>query len=157
MLDLTAEDMGIPNEWGIFLDPVTADLDLFDIPDMVGDLLQNAITNAINALLPGPQWLKDLILAILGPIIDLIRAILDIPDKIDEWLSDLLGVSLGLFDFLITAVVDYFATSSPLAKIEDPFPIAGYSGALVPIKLPIRGLVVAVNADEMLVQGSVGA
>ena len=157
ILDVTAEDMGIPNEWGVFLDPLTVDLDLFDLPDMVGDLLQNAITNAINALLPGPGWLKDLIMAILGPIVDLIRAILDIPDKIDEWLTDLLGVSLGLFDFLVTVVADYFASTSPLTMIEDPFPIAGYSGALVPIKLPVRNLAVSVNADEMLLVGSMGA
>ncbi len=156
ILDLTAEDMGIPNEWGVFLDPLTVDLDLFDIPDMVGDLLQNAITSAINALLPGPGWLKDLIMAILGPIVDLMRAILDIPDKIDEWLTDLLGVSLGLFDFLVTVIADYFASKSPLTMIEDPFPIAGYSGALVPIKLPLRDLAVRVSTDEMLVQGSVG-
>jgi hypothetical protein len=157
MLDLTAEDMGIPNVWGIFLDPVTVDLDLFDIPDMVGDLLENSITSAINALLPGPGWLKDLVLAVLGPIIDLIRAVLDIGDDIDEWLSDLLGVSLGLFDFIATVIADYLAKTGALAKIEDPFPIAGYSGALVPIKLPIRDLMVRVNADEMVVQGSVGA
>ena len=123
MSPIQAENAGIPNKWQIFLDPQTVDVDIFDIADIVGDLLEDAITDAINALLPGPQWLKDLILDILGPIIDLIRAILDLPDDIQEWFSDLLNVSFGLLDLILTAVADFFAAANPLYEFEDPFPI----------------------------------
>ena len=58
MSPIQAENAGIPNKWQIFLDPQTVDVDIFDIADIVGDLLEDAITDAINALLPGPQWLR---------------------------------------------------------------------------------------------------
>ena len=157
LLDVDAKALGIPNLWGIFLHLNTLDVDLFDIADIVGDLLENALTSAVNNLLPGPQWLKDAILAILGPIIDLIRGILDIADDFQEWLSDLLGVSLGLLDFIGTLLVNHFAGGSPLAKIEDPLQVAEADGSLVPIMIPIRDLALAVDDKELVVRGSVGA
>ena len=157
LLDVDAKALGIPNLWGIFLHLNTLDVDLFDIADIVGDLLENAVTSAVNNLLPGPQWAKDAILAILGPIIDLIRAILDFPDDIQEWLSDLLGVSLGLLDFIGTLLVNHFAGNSALAKIEDPFQVAEADGSLVPIMIPIRDLALAVEDKELVVRASVGA
>ena len=156
MSPIQAENAGIPNKWQIFLDPQTVDVDIFDIADIVGDLLEDAITDAINALLPGPQWLKDLILDILGPIIDLIRAILDLPDDIQEWFSDLLNVSFGLLDLILTAVADFFAAANPLYEFEDPFPILPASGGLIPVKIPITDFTVLVNDDEMVVEANVG-
>jgi hypothetical protein len=158
MSDLDAEDLGIPNLWGVFIDPVTLDIDVFDIADIVGDLLEDAVNAALNGILgPLPQWAKDLILAILGPIIDVIRAILDIPDEIDEWLTDLLGISFGIFDLLLTALADHFALGAPLHQLEDPFPVLPSSGGLIPVKIPIDSLSVEVNADELILAGHVGA
>ena len=158
MSDLDAEDAGVPNKWQVFIDPVTVDIDVFDVADIVGDLLEDAVTAAINGILgPLPQWAKDLILAILGPVIDLIRAILDLPDDIGEWLSDLLGVSLGLFNTIINFVADYFANQTPLYEFEDPFPVLPASGGLIPVKIPIRDLAVRVNTDEMVLEANVGA
>lgn len=165
MTDLDAEDAGVPNKWQLFIDPVTVDIDLFDIADIVGNLLENAVRNAINGLLGFlPGWIKDLILAILGPIIDLIRWILDIPDDIGEWLSDLLGVSLGLFNVIVNAVADYFAAKTPLYEFEDPFPIEFVDSLpfsppvpLIPVKIPIRDLSVNINDVEMVLEANVGA
>ena len=158
MSDLDAEDAKIPNKWQVFIDPVTLDFDLFDIADIVGDLLDNALDAAINGLLGFlPGWAKDLLLAILGPIIDLIRAILDLPDDIGEWISDLLGVSFGLFDLILTFIADYLANKTPLHELEDPYPVLPASGGLIPVKIPIRDLSVLVNTNEMILQGSVGA
>lgn len=158
MLDVDALAAGIPNLWGIFLKSITVDVDLFDIADIVGDILESAVETAINDLLPGPQWVKDAILAILGPIIDLIRAILDIPDDIQEWLSDLLGVSLGLLDFIANLLINHFGGGSPLLKLEDPFPAApATSSGLVPILIPIRDLNLTVNDTELALRASVGA
>lgn len=155
---LDAEDAGLENKWQLFIDPEWVDIDVFDWSDIVGDLLDNAIETAVNDLLFFlPGWAKDLILAILGPVVDLIRAILDIGDDIDEWLSDLLGVSLGIFDLIINLVADHFADKFPLIEIEDPFPILPYSGSLIPVKLPIEELDVDITDDEMVLTATVGA
>lgn len=149
--------MGLENKWQLFIDPEWVDIDVFDWADIIGDLIENALNNAIDDLLFFlPGWAKDLLKAILGPVIDLVRGILDIGDDIDEWLSDLLGVSLGLFDFILTAVADYFAGKYPLLEIEDPFPIMPYQGGLIPVKLPIESLVIDITDDEMILTADVG-
>jgi hypothetical protein len=155
------------NQWHLFIDPETVDIDLFDFPDIVGDLIENALTNAIVAIIPG-GWVRDLILAIIGGVADLIRFILDIPDEIDEWLSDLFNVSFGLFDFLVTLVLDIFGHCVPIHRIDDPFTILeeevstsvrldGAPVTLVPVRVPIRNLSVLVNDVEMIVQADAGA
>jgi hypothetical protein len=165
---LVAEDAGIPNKWQIFLDPVTVDIDVFDVADIIGDLLENAVRNAIDSLLPGwlPGWAKDLVFAVLGPIIDLIRFILDIPDDVGEWLSDLLGISLGLFNTIVNFVADFFAARFPIFEFEDPFRIKLVDELsflppppvpLIPFKIPIEDVTVRINTDEMIVEANVGA
>ena len=159
MSDLDAEDSGIPNKWQVFLDPVTpVDVDVFDIADMVGDLLENAVQNAINDLLSFlPRWARDLIWDLLGSVINLIRYILDIPDDIVEWLTEKLGVSLGLFETLKSVVADYLINQFPIAELEDPYPILESTGALIPVKIPVEDLTVQVNTNEMIVEANVGA
>jgi len=158
MTDLDAEDAGIPNMWQFLLDPVWIDFDLIDIADSVGRLLDRAIDAAINGLLGWlPGWVRDLVRAILGPLVDLVRGILDIWDDVDEWLSNLLGTSLGLFDFIITAVADYFANRIPLFEFEDPYPILDYSGPLIPVKVPVRDVSTEISDHEMTLTANVGA
>jgi hypothetical protein len=154
------------NQWQVFIDPQTIDIDLFDFADIVGDLIEDALTAAITALIPG-GWVRDLILAIIGGVADLIRAILDIPDDIDEWLSDLFNVSFGLLDFLTTLIGDLFGNCVPIARIDDPFEImpaeinnnvllSGAPVTLVPVRIPIRNLNGHVTDVEMVVQADVG-
>lgn len=155
---LDAEDANLANEWQLFIDPDWVDIDVFDWADIVGDLLDDAINAAVDDLLWFlPGWAKSLIHAILGPVVDLVRAILDIGDDIDEWLSNLLGVSLGLFDLIVTLVADYFAAKKPLLRIEDPFPIMPYKNGLIPVKLPIEKLGITINDKEMVLAATVGA
>ncbi len=158
MSNLDAEDAGIPNKWQLFIDPQTVDIDVFDIADIIGDLLENAVRTVIEDILFFlPGFVVDVIWAIIGPVIDLIRLILDIPDDIAEWFSDILGVSLGLFNAILTSVADYFAKEYPLFEFEDPFPILPYSGGLIPVKIPIKDLVVQVDDNEMTIEANVGA
>ena len=87
MNDWDAQDVNpsLANHWQLYVDPQFLDVDIFDIADIVGDLLENAVNAAIDNLLGFlPGWARDLIKAILGPIIDLIRAILDIAVDIQE-------------------------------------------------------------------------
>lgn len=159
MTDLDAEDANVPNKWQLFIDPVSLDIDVFDVADIIGDLLEDAVEAVVDGLLGWlPGWARDIIKGILGSIIDLIRDILDIPDDIGEWISDLLGVSLGLFNVIATFVADYFAAQTPLHELEDPYPILEpvISVPLIPVKIPIRDLSVRVNDDEMLIEANVG-
>ncbi len=154
---LDAEDADMANEWQVFIDPQTIDLDLFDIADIVGDLLQDAVEAAIDDLLWFlPGWAKDIILGILGSVIDLIRDILDIPDDIGEWIADLLNISFGLGNLILTFIADYFASQNPIVKFEDPYPIMPASGGLIPVKIPVQDFSVMCNDVEMILQANVG-
>jgi hypothetical protein len=165
--DWDAQDANpsLANHWQLFVDPQFLDVDIFDIADIVGDLLENAVNAAIDNLLGFlPGWARDLIKAILGPIIDLIRSILDIADDIQEWISDLLNVSFGILDFILQLIADYFANRYPLHQIEDPYPImeaaanpnGGVPLSIVPVKIPIRDLRVFNDGQEMVLEGNVG-
>ena len=143
-------------QWHIFLDPESIDVDLFDFADIVGDLIEDALTAAIEALIPG-GWVRDAILEIIGGIADIIRFILDIPDEIDEWLSDLFNVSFGLVDFIGTLLLDLLGNCLPIYKIDDPFEILPAKNGLIPVTIPIRNLSALVTDVEMVVQGDVGA
>ena len=158
MTNLDAEDAGVPDKWQFLLDPIWLDIDPLDIADTVGNILDQAIENVVDGLLGFlPGWARDLIKAILGPIVDLVRVILDIADDIDEWLSNLLGVSIGILDFVATIVADYFADRYPIFEFEDPFPILDYEGPLIPVKIPVRAVGVNVTDDEMILTADVGA
>lgn len=79
-----------------------------------------------------------------------------------EWLSNLLGVSLGLFDFAVQALLEYLTDREALFQFEDPYPMLpatpgpGSVGVLVPVLVPILSPGVAVNEDELVVSASVG-
>jgi hypothetical protein len=144
------------NQWHIHIDPETIDVDLFDFPDIVGDLIEDALTTAIEALIPGGA-VRDLLLLIIGSVADLIRTVLDIPDDIDEWLSDIFNVSFGLLDFIGTLVLDFFGNCNPIYPIDDPIEILPASNGLIPVGIPIRNLTASVNDVEMIALADIGA
>lgn len=157
--DLDAELNGHPNKWRIFIDPVWVDVDPIDIPATVDNLLENLVQQAINNMIPGwvPGWARDLLWALIGPILDLIKDILGIVGDISQWLSDLLGQTFDLLGAIETAVADYFASQYPIYEFEDPYPILPASAGLIPVKIPIRNLSAQVNSKEMVVTANVGA
>jgi hypothetical protein len=155
------------NQWHLHLDPESVDIDLFDFADVVGNLIENALVAAVTALIPG-GWVRDLILAIIGGVADLIRAILDIPDDLEEWLSDLFNISFGILDMLVQLVGEVFGACVPLFRVDDPFEILpkktttdlflnNTSVELVPVTVPVRNLSVLVNDVEMVVSADIGA
>ncbi len=155
--DVDAHRTGVADEWQVLLEIDTVDIDLFDLADIVGDLLEQAVDAAIDAIFSGyASWIGDILKAIVGPVIDLIRDILDIPDDIQEWLSNLLGVSLGLLDALVTAVANGLLADRPLVHIENPFPLPPDT-ALIPVSLPIETFDVQITDDELIVRAAVGA
>jgi len=155
---IDAQSAGFQNKWQIFLDPESVDIDLFDFADIAGDLLEEALDTAIDTLLGFlPGWAKDLIRAIFGPLIDMVRAILDLPDDIGEWLSDVFGESLGLLNLIADSVITEFANKNSLFEFEDPFQILPASGGLIPVKVPISDLSVRVTDDEMIAKATIEA
>ncbi|HET6943497.1 MAG TPA: hypothetical protein VFH89_15195 [Sphingomicrobium sp.] len=155
----------LASEWRLFIDDPVVDIDPIDIADTVGDLLEAAVNAAIdNLLFFLPGWARDIAKAILGPVIDLIRAILDLPDDIQEWISDLLNVSFGLLDIIAQFIIDYFGDKTPLATIEDPYPLLPATtnpnnfgpSMLIPVKVPIRRLAVFNTDVEMVLEADIG-
>lgn len=158
MSDHDAQDAGLADMWQIMLVVDWLDIDVIDISDTVGNILDAAIEAAVNGLLGGlPGWVRDLVLLILGSVVDLVRRILDIGDDIDEWLSNLLGTSIGLFDTVIEFVTNYFADRNPLFEFETPYPMLPAQGNLIPVKVPIADVSINVTDREMVVSAEVGA
>ena len=155
----------LASKWQIFFDDPVVDIDPIDIADTVGDLLEAAVDAAIDGILFFlPGWLRDIVKAILGPVIDLIRAILDIADDIQEWISDLLNVSFGLLDIIAQFIIDYYGDRTPLAEIEDPYPLLPAVAnpntfgppMLIPVKVPIASLAVSNTDLEMILEADIG-
>ena len=150
------------NKWRLFLEPGYIDIDFIDIADTVGNLVDKLVDAAVDALLGFlPGWARDLVKAILGSLTDLIRRILDIGDDIEEWLSNMLGVSFGLFDFIAHLVLEYLADKNPVFQFDDPYPMlpatVGPGGVgLVPVLVPVLGPSVVVNDDELVLSASLG-
>jgi hypothetical protein len=159
---LTAEDNHVPNKWQFLLEPIWLDIDPIDVADTVGNLLNVLISNAINGLLGWlPGWARSALSWLLGGIADFIRLLLDIPDDIDEWLSNLLGTSIGLLDWVLTKIAAFFADMFPIFQIEDPLPVLPYDYTAVPptipVKIPLLNMAALVNDTEMILTADVGA
>ncbi len=155
--DHDAHDLNVANQWQFFLDPIWIDIDIVDIAGTIGNILDAVVDSIIDSILGFlPGWAKKILKAFLSPIINAIEAALDLPDDIQEWLSNLLGTSLGLLNFITTAVAQYFADQSPLFSFEDPLKILEGSGPLIPVLIPIKNLTVAVNDVEMVLSSDIG-
>ncbi|MBE7172417.1 MAG: hypothetical protein INR73_17650 [Williamsia sp.] len=155
--DHDAHDANKANEWQLYLDPVWIDIDLIDVADTVGSILDGLADSIINNFLSwAPGWARGIVRRILSPVISLIRSALDFADDVDEWISNLLGVSLGLFDFVVQMVAEFFASRNSIFKVEDPFKMLDGSGTLIPILVPVRDLSIAVNENEMVISTNIG-
>ena len=148
---------GLPNRWQIVIVPTLPfDLDIIDVADTVGDLVENAVDAAIDGILGGfPDWAKDVFRFLFGPLDDFIRFALDIPDDIGEWILDAL-TDLGVFDVLLSALNGFLTTLVPPLEIEDPLPILPAEVGLIPVKLPLEFIGVKIDGDEMTIEGDIG-
>jgi hypothetical protein len=156
MNDWDAHDALVPNHWQVYIDPVAIDVDLFDIADIVGDLLDDAIDAALDGIFgDAPDWAKDLAKAILGPLVDVVRAILDFGDDFSEWLAQRLGVSLGLLNTIVTLVADFLASKAPF-EFPDPLEALPASGGLIPVLVPVEFFDLRVTADELVIEADIG-
>ncbi|WP_134724322.1 hypothetical protein [Paracoccus luteus] len=155
--DLEAEFAGKPNKWRIFIDPDFVSVDPIDIPATVGNLFENLVEQAIEDLLPGwlPGFAKDILMAFLAPVVEIVKGVMDIFDSVEDFIQDLLGNQLDLLGIIETIVADHFANKYPIYQFEDPYPILT-DGPLIPVKIPLRNLKADVTSQEMIVTGDIG-
>lgn len=149
----------LANKWQLFLHPLWLDVDLIDFEATVDELLTDLVKTLVDTVFSGfPDWAKDAILAISGPIIDVIGAIIDLGDDFQEWLADFFNVSIGLGNILLTLLADYLTNKSPVFSLEDPQKIMDATDdGLIPVKIPIAALSANINHAEMAVEATVGA
>ena len=143
-------------QWRVFCDPQTIDFDLFDFADTVGDLFEQAFTIAVDALLP-PGPVRDTVLAAIGSVADLLRTLLDIPDDISEWLSDLFNVSFGVFNLILQFVADFFGKCISFFQLDDPYPMFPKTEDLAEVTVPVKNLTATVSDVELVVTADIGA
>ncbi|MBJ7331144.1 MAG: hypothetical protein JHC95_14695, partial [Solirubrobacteraceae bacterium] len=157
MNDWDARDAGVPDHWQIYIEPVSLDLDVIDIADTVGNLLEDAINTALEAALAGfPGWVIATAEAVLGSFVDFVRGLLDIGDDIEQWLSDLLNVSFGLFDLILSGLAEFLAAQFPLLELENPVMVLEGDALRIPVLLPIDFVAVLVNDDELVLDIDLG-
>ncbi len=129
-----AHNNNVSDTWRLNLIPRWLDFDFIDFADTIGDLLDSIVDNFINSIFGGlPGFARDILGWLLHGINDIVRGILDIGDDISEWLSDLLGVSIGLFDYILQKVAEKFSAQEPIYEIENPYPILENPLVLLPI------------------------
>lgn len=164
------------NFWELTFHPDTIDIDLIDRADVIGDLLEDAFSNYLNSALSWlPGWAKDILRKKFGSFVDMVRKLLDLPDDLGEWLSDILQVSLDIPGVLIE-VLDNFFDVYPAYRLEDPYPIMhgrptfghlvhqGHhtpsavksQNPTIPVKIPIDDVAVDIGDTELVVTGDFG-
>ena len=139
--------IGSPNEWVIYIAPSRVDVDIIDIADTVGDLLDDSLNAAIEAM-GLPDWADFL----ADGMVDMVRGLLDIPDDIGEWLQDLIFDTLGVETTIESYVTAWLSDKSPIFRLEDPVQVMEADGDLIPVTIPIGFIGAKVNADEMIIE-----
>jgi hypothetical protein len=164
MTDLEAHETGLSDAWHIYLDVVDIDLDVIDWADTIGNALEAALGDEVQALIDElPSAVGAVISA--ADIFDTIRNVLDFPDDIGEWLADQHEITVGLKDAILTEIADGFAEANPFA-LPTPYPVLpatvaetapGTISTLVPVLVPIERPSIELTEEELLVRVDVGA
>ena len=139
------------NKWLIQLEPIgPVDIDIIDISETIGDILDDAIEAALDAL-----GLPSVVEDILDSIVDIIRDLLDIGDDVQEWIRelvfDILGIELGIENLLFKFFTDEFQ----ILDLDDPVEVLPEDAPLIPVKIPIEFIAAKVNEDEMIIEADV--
>ena len=166
----------------VYADPQAIDVDPISISDTLGKLpaiVQAGVLVAsaqMLALVP-EVWMIDVLLSLLGvpTVTAYLLDLLDIHDDIEEWLMDVLNVSIGVDNLLYQVIFGEMLKREGLFKIEDPYPFvpeqtldtADFGDFTTPPTTPqftmpkvgaaIVNPTVAFDADNMIVHFDFGA
>ncbi|EHK53548.1 hypothetical protein [Allomesorhizobium alhagi] len=135
----------------IYADPEAIDVDPISINDTLGKLptivkAGVAVASAqMLAFLP-QAWMVDVVLSFLGvpTVTAYLLDLLDIHDDMEEWLMDVLNVSIGVDNLLMQLILDDMLKKDAVFEIEDPYPfvpagkidVADFGGFPVPPATP---------------------
>ena len=86
--------------------------------------------------------------AIFGGFANLIRRILDWTDDLVEWISEKIGISLGLFNFLASALIELFYKPEPIFEVSDPYQILPEQGGEPAVALNLTDVKAVFDDDE---------
>lgn len=149
-----------PTKWEIGIDLAhPLDIDLIDISDIIGDIIDRFINVLVDELLSWlPDWARDIVKYILGNLSDLIRKLLDLADDIQEWLGQILGVTLDVIGFLIVVIADYCKDKLVFYEVDDPYEVMekDTENSLPPVKVPTDELSIEIEPDELVAKITLG-
>lgn len=146
----TYYSIGTPKEWLVYITPSRVDVDIIDIADTVGDLLDSLLDDAIKTI-GLPDWADFLADQLVG----IVRGLLDIPDDVGEWLQGLIFDTLGIEITIESYVTKWLADKTPIFRLENPVQVVEAEADLIPVNIPILFLSARVNADEMILEADV--
>jgi len=117
------------NKQEVYVEAEWLDVDLIDLQGTVAQwngIVQAAVAVAAAQLvqaIPVGGWLLDFVLGKLGlpTPTSVVLDLLDIGDDVQEWLADVLNVSIGLPDLIETWLLNNVVGA--VVKIDNPFPI----------------------------------
>ena len=129
-----------------------------DFADTIADLIQRVVTGLVDdALNHLPQWAIDILNVLVGGLANLVRGLLGVTTDVQDWLSNVLKVSLDPLDFILAALVKHFQNKLSLYSINDPMQVlvAETSPIALPaVFLPIPSLNLTVTADEFIIEAT---
>ena len=146
-------------KWRVTPHDAWQQVQIIDVADTVGDLIDDLISEFVDALLSFlPDWARAIIDAVLHGVANFIRALLSLPADLVDWLSNLLRFSLDPFDLIFKLLVDYFQKKLSLYELDDPITLLTKETqpVLLPaVTAPVTDLVTSVQADEFVIGVSI--
>jgi hypothetical protein len=146
-------------KWRVTPHDVWQQVQLIDVADTIGDLIDDLISEFVDSLLSFlPDWARAIIDAVLHGVANFIRALLSLPADLVDWLSNLLRVSLDPFDLIFQLLADYFQKKLSLYELDDPITLLSTETQPVPlpaVTAPVTDLVTCVQADEFVIGVSI--
>jgi hypothetical protein len=146
-----------PQQWQILAHAVYSNVDVINWAatlDNVAHAFVNAIVDDLLGFLP--DWAKDLIKSVLGDLADWVSGLIGLGPKVIDWLQQLLGVSLNIFDIALVAVAQHFESKLVLLSIDNPYklmdlvPPSGEQPALPAVFVPVKSLAPDIEDAELI-------
>jgi hypothetical protein len=172
-----------PNRWEFYVAP---QLPIFVLPVEFGPKLQKAIEDGIAGFFadildpfPGPlqNIIKDILTTALEAVGGAISTILSDASSVAESIIDMITNAnlLGLTDLLDKALLSFFASSTPLFTLRDPYVVSQPNTIgtqvvspsnprvtvtpgppTISVEIPIPYVGVSINSSEVVVEADVG-
>jgi hypothetical protein len=139
--------MALVDGWELRAEPHWIDVDPFDVPDAAAASFNAQLTNAINGFGASlPATTRAALAAVVGNIGDFIRAVLDLPDDLQEFLLNLI-TSIGLVDQILELLSNQFGFLYILKVPDEPeFDI---SPDIPPVAVRVTNAALNIEPEEL--------